>query len=313
MAWEAEQRKRTDNGKDGPLEVLDIESTTMTPPHPHKATETQNSTAVSRPEPECSLFQGLYEEDTSSDGTSPLALQRQATVESYLSEENFTPTYPRLGGSEAGVWAGSEEDLAGLLQSSLLLPPSAFIPYAHLFFDRLYPVFPVVDRECLLMMLSDGIEERPLPAGVYSFLAALSAAVIVQLNVADPGRPETQDSMLSDSSAKEHNDPAMISLQPASSAQLFRDQCLQARRQQDFIEEPDEWTVLTSFFLFAYHGNLNQSRSAWYYLREAIGFAQALRLDETDTYGGLDSKTAQRRRRLFWLLFITERLVSLVE
>jgi hypothetical protein len=85
---------------------------------------------------------------------------------------------------------------------------------------------------------------------------------------------------------------------------------MQARQQRGFIEEPDEWTVLTSFFLFAYHGNLNQSQLAWYYLREAIGFIEALGLDEKNTYTGLDMETAQRRCRIFWLLFITERSVA---
>ncbi len=84
---------------------------------------------------------------------------------------------------------------------------------------------------------------------------------------------------------------------------------MQARQQRGFIEEPDEYTILTSFFLFAYHGNLDQPRSAWYYLREAIGFIQTLGLDEAATYADFDMETAQRRCRIFWLLFITERWV----
>ncbi|KAJ0141005.1 Uncharacterized protein HZ326_16093 [Fusarium oxysporum f. sp. albedinis] len=52
-------------------------------------------------------------------------------------------------------------------------------------------------------------------------------------------------------------------------------------------------------------GKLNQSQLACYYLREAIGFIEALGLDETNTYMGLDMETAQRRCRIFLLLFIT--------
>ncbi|PNY29703.1 sucrose utilization protein SUC1, partial [Tolypocladium capitatum] len=59
------------------------------------------------------------------------------------------------------------------------------------------------------------------------------------------------------------------------------------------------------------YGNLDQSRSAWYYLREAIGLAQSLGVDDASSYVGLDAETQQRRRRLFWLLFITERAYAL--
>jgi hypothetical protein len=138
---------------------------------------------------------------------------------------------------------------------------------------------------------------------MYGFLAALSAAVIVQLNVADLSNLEIEPSMF----GGEADSRLDANSQLPFSAQFFVAQCMQARQQRDFVEEPDEWTILTSFFLFAYHGNMDQSRSAWYYLREAIGFVQALRLDEEDSYFGVDAETEQRRRRLFWLLLITER------
>ncbi|KAJ4204534.1 hypothetical protein NW759_014871 [Fusarium solani] len=94
---------------------------------------------------------------------------------------------------------------------------------------------------------------------------------------------------------------------PGFSPQLFISQCMQARQQHAFIEEADEWTILTSFFLFVAHDNLIQPKSASYYLREAIGFVEALRLGEPESYMGLDADTEQRSKRLFWLLFVTER------
>lgn len=77
------------------------------------------------------------------------------------------------------------------------------------------------------------------------------------------------------------------------------------------MEAADELTVLTSFFLFAYYGNMDQPRSAWYYLREAISFALSLRMGEESSYSGLNIETAQRHRRLYWLLFITERYTNI--
>ncbi|KAL6352157.1 hypothetical protein LRP88_14600 [Fusarium phalaenopsidis] len=73
---------------------------------------------------------------------------------------------------------------------------------------------------------------------------------------------------------------------------------MQARQQHAFIEEADEWTILTSFFLFVAHDNLIQPKSASYYLREAIGFVEALRLGEPESYMGLDADTEQRQHML---------------
>jgi hypothetical protein len=188
-----------------------------------------------------------------------------------------------------------------------MLPPSTFLPYVYIFFDRLFPVFPVVDKESLLVLLeSEQQQEQPLPANIYSFLAAVSAAVITQLNLTESVNSKIH-TLTTDHGEMEIL-PNFNSL-TAFSAQAFVAQCLQARQRSGFIEEPDEWTILTSFFLFAYHGNLNHSRSAWYYLQEAIGFIQALGLDKTQTYTKLDTETGQRQRRIFWLLFVTERSV----
>ncbi|KAF5643577.1 amylase cluster transcriptional regulator [Fusarium sp. NRRL 25303] len=259
---------------------------------------------------ECNTSPGFAETDTSSDGISPISLQESLTVESYLYEARSTPEQPHFESSEWGVWASSDGAEAYLQPLLLMLPRSTFLPYVHTFFQRLYPVFPVIDKECLLTLLqSDEHHEQPLSAAFYSFLAALSAAVIVQLNVTDLGILEAQqNSTFGDIN---NSTRPMPSVRPALSAQFFVSQCMQARQQHGYIEEPDEWTVLTSFFLFAYHGNLDQSQLAWYYLREAIGFVEALGLDEPSTYRTLDMETAQRRCRIFWLLFITERAYAI--
>ncbi|VUC29011.1 unnamed protein product [Clonostachys rosea] len=178
------------------------------------------------------------------------------------------------------------------------LPLTSFIPFVNIFFERLYAVFPVIDETSVTEYLQSDDSSQPLPAGFYSFLAILSAAVIVQLNI------NVAEILQLPSETPE--DLTCTPLQTPS-AQFFVDQCLQTRQAQGFIEDANEWTVLTSFFLFAYYGNLDRSRLAWYYLRESIGFAQALELDEPESYIDLDLSTRQRRRRLFWLLFVSER------
>jgi hypothetical protein len=176
------------------------------------------------------------------------------------------------------------------------------LPYVHLFFERLYAVYPVIDKETLLGILeAPQLESQPLPPSLYILLTALAAAAVVQLNIGedDVCSPSGASPKLSSRSCPLPGTP----LAP----ELLVEQCLEMRKSAGFIEDAGEWTILTSFFLFAYYGNLDQPRSAWYYLREAIGFAQSLGLDDPHVYLMLDPKTSQRRRLLFWLLFVTER------
>ena len=174
------------------------------------------------------------------------------------------------------------------------LPRSVFLPYVELFLERLYPVFPVLERHTILAALQDPPLDPLLPS-FYCFLTALSAATIVQLNVTGP---------LSGFDGSQGSGATMPLF---CSAELFVAESLRTRQDGDFIECADEYTILASFFLFGYYGNMERSRAAWYYLREAIGFALSLGFDDPDTYLGLDTATKQRRQRLFWLLFVTER------
>ncbi|UPK92496.1 hypothetical protein LCI18_003431 [Fusarium solani-melongenae] len=182
-----------------------------------------------------------------------------------------------------------------------------FVPYVRIYLERLYSVFPVVDREFLSSLFNPERQDAHIPVWLYAFLSALSAAVIVQLNVTDL---KASDMGMSIENGYDHRTLVHESI-PGFSPQFFISQCMQARQQYAFIEEADEWTILTSFFLFVAHDNLIQPKSASYYLGEAIGFVEALRLGEPESYIGLDADTEQRRRRLFWLLFVTERAYAI--
>ena len=181
------------------------------------------------------------------------------------------------------------------------LPLSCYVPWIRVFLHRLYPVFPVVDPVSLLNSLS--LSREVLPPSMLAFFAAVSAAVIIQLNLNSLAEASSyQGSGLGDASVYNTVDATAVVL----SAEAYVAQCLRDRQRGNFIVDADEWTVLGSFFLFLYYDNVNQSKIAWYYLREAIGFAKALGLDQ-ESYTNPDVKVNERRRRLFWLLFITER------
>ncbi|KAI6777999.1 amylase cluster transcriptional regulator AmyR [Emericellopsis cladophorae] len=140
-----------------------------------------------------------------------------------------------------------------------------------LYFDRLYPVFSVLDGHQL---------DSTASCDQYALVSSLSAAITAQLNLVDPStinRPSSSSASSalcsSATSMEQHHLPG----------QVWADHALQARQAWDYMSAPTESTIMTSFFLFVYHDNVKQPQKAGYYLREAIGFALALALDDPDT------------------------------
>jgi hypothetical protein len=190
--------------------------------------------------------------------------------------------------------------------STSTLPRPALGPYVELFFLRLYPIFPVLDKESLRSKCQSPIEaEESMTLSEYALLTALSALVIVQLNVHDT--PSLVQALSSYKPGTGPETPLNNIDIKSYSAGYFVTECLAAREKGGFIECPDENTIMSSFFLFGYFGNIDRPKSAWYYLREAIGFALLLGLDDEDSYSQGNGVVSQRKRRIFWLLFVTER------
>lgn len=172
------------------------------------------------------------------------------------------------------------------------IPNHLFLPYMQLFFDHLFFIMPIIDRQIYLdPHLYDS--STCLTSETYAFLCSLCAATIVQLDAATrvPGL-----------------DP--LPGRPSSTSEMFIEECLKTRREFDYIGNPTTITVMTSFFIFAYYGNKEQSEKAWHYLQESISFAENLDMDDESTMLELNTVEAQWRRRLYWLLFITERYIS---
>jgi Fungal specific transcription factor domain len=72
-------------------------------------------------------------------------------------------------------------------------------------------------------------------------------------------------------------------------------------------------TLKIAFFLHVYHENLEPGGvSSLSYLREAITLAQIMGLHRESTYTRLSSSDQELRRRIFWLLFVTERYVPCI-
>ncbi|KAK5170830.1 hypothetical protein LTR04_003089 [Oleoguttula sp. CCFEE 6159] len=174
------------------------------------------------------------------------------------------------------------------------LPSKMFLPYVTLFFTHLYPIMPIIDRK---VYLNPELYTKYscLTSENYAFLSALSAATIVQLDVA---AQLTQDSNV-------------LQADCGPPGELYISECLRERQRYDYIENPITLTVMTSFFIFCYYGNLERHEKAWHFLQESISFAQVLNLDDEHAILELDPTEAQWRRRLYWLLFITERAYAI--
>lgn len=162
----------------------------------------------------------------------------------------------------------------------------SFLPYIRLFFDHMFPIMPVIDRSVYLDHNLYATCNSWSP-DTYCFLCALCAATIVQLDASIP-----QPSPLVPNKATDD---------------FFAEECLRERKLYDYVDSASTLSIMTSFFLFAYYGNHEQHAKAWYYLQESITYCESLNLEDEQSYGKLDPVEAQWRRRLYWLLFITER------
>lgn len=152
---------------------------------------------------------------------------------------------------------------------------------------------PIVNAEELLF---DGEHPETLSAPRYAFITSLCAATHIQLKL------DGADSMKGN-----HRTAA-----PATVTQFTEEfmlaSALNARKQYDLVEVSGIDTLLSSFFLFAAYGNLDKQKQAWFYLSQCLSQAISLGLHNEATYLELDPTDAEMRRRIFWVLFVTERL-----
>lgn len=154
----------------------------------------------------------------------------------------------------------------------------------------MFTIMPIIDRKVYLDTSLYDNRNRLTP-DMYCFLCALCAATIVQLDASIPQPSPLHTTRPSDD--------------------ILAEACLQERRNFDYIEHTSTLSVMTSFFLFAYYGNHENPKKAWHYLQESITFAQWLELDDERGFEKLDPVEGQWRRRLYWLLFVTERAYAI--
>ena len=186
--------------------------------------------------------------------------------------------------------------------SSVLLRPHArrlsslvLLAHANVFLKYLFPIMPVVHRE---QLLSDSAEPLKLSPQRYAFMASLCAATHIQLNLDGDGSSMTEPSGTDSSST--HGSSSLH-------GEALLTEAVRARAELDLLSNVNIESILTSFFLFAAYGNLDKEDHAWFYLSQSISMAHTLGLHRESTYSTMDIVDAEESRRVFWLLFITER------
>lgn len=157
------------------------------------------------------------------------------------------------------------------------------------FFQTLYPTQPILHRGCLQQTILNC--EQSVEA--YCKMCSLCAYMLLQPTMVTPA------------SAVLHAESGQI---PNQSLGLhLLEECIRVRKGYDFEENPTLLTVYTSFFVSCSYFCLDKQNTSWAYLRQAMTLAHIMGMHLDDSYKVEDPIESSRKRRLYWLLFITER------
>ncbi|OIW29457.1 hypothetical protein CONLIGDRAFT_327868 [Coniochaeta ligniaria NRRL 30616] len=177
-----------------------------------------------------------------------------------------------------------------------LLTPELMRESVEFFFANMYSTMPILHRQRL--------EQQALyvdqSVDTYCLLTSLCAFMMLQPGMQIP-------SMSTDPYSYENMMPGTNIV----TATLLLEETLRVRKGYDLLESPSLNTLCTSYFLFAYFYGMELHDKAWFYLREATTIAHMIGMSKEETYMNYDGLEGPRRRRLYWLLFVTERAYAL--
>ncbi|KAG0646380.1 putative sucrose utilization SUC1 [Hyphodiscus hymeniophilus] len=165
--------------------------------------------------------------------------------------------------------------------------PLAILSIAlRMYGEKLYGIWPLLNAESLIQRL----ESEPNNPDIYVLATALSGATLSHLNQVvvheTLSEPQTADSFIADSK--------------------------RVRSEYDYMESITLNTTLTSYFLHIFYGRQPaRAQTATFYIREAITFAQLFGMHIEDTYSRYSIKDQQVMRKLYFLLFMTERYLCI--
>lgn len=196
------------------------------------------------------------------------------STEQPLSNTSYFPVSQPTRDAEGDMWPS-------------YISEASLIPWIDVYFDRLHPTLPVLNRSSLFTRIFSREHRRNPQFG--SLLLSLCAFSLTQ--------------------------PVEITERPTSSsrahqARSMMNEATKMRSCSDFGENPTLDAVLTSFFLFACLFGSNQHNAAWLRLREAVDLAATMGLNDPDSYQNLSSEENGQRLRTYFVLSVTERCVD---
>ncbi|KAI4145302.1 MAG: hypothetical protein LQ340_006334, partial [Diploschistes diacapsis] len=173
------------------------------------------------------------------------------------------------------------------------LPPDLVDACITEFFDKMFTTVPILHRGWVQQRASE-ITTSP---EAYCVIGALCVYMVALLRVEMPA-PSNPLSMASTRS------------QTNSLGLRLVEDIKRMRNQTDYSDNPTTGTILTSFFLSAGLFNLERQNTGWFYLQEAITFVKMMRIHREESYSTGGPQDVMNRR-LFWILFISERAQAL--
>lgn len=184
-------------------------------------------------------------------------------------------------GFEASQYANAFSRTPELLSMELITSCVDF------FFAKMYPTQPIIHRQ----KVGETIGQMENSIEAYCLVTSLCGYMLIQPNIALPA------GIIPDQEMPQSK---------LNMGQTLLEEAIRVRKGHDYIEAPTIWSVITSFFFFGSYFCLDKHNTAWFHLREATTLAQLIGMHEEAHYA-TDPIESARRRRLYWLLFITER------
>jgi hypothetical protein len=179
------------------------------------------------------------------------------------------------------------------LRTPGLLTPDLIEICVSYFFEEFYTTLPILHSG----RMSQTVLEMNSSTEAYCLVSSLCAFVIIQ-----PGLQVQMEQA-------GHSYRASPIQQVIARCLRLVEETVRVWNSYDHKDNPTLTDVLIAFFLSAAYFGLEKANAAWIHLREAITLAQLLGMHDEGTYvpGDIDGPC---RRRLFWLLFVSERYTA---
>jgi hypothetical protein len=162
--------------------------------------------------------------------------------------------------------------------------------YLEIYHYKMYPVWPVIDRLRLTAQLRAKLNDPETCALAFSVCAATGAQL----------RLDSESAIASTFSFPAGFDQVAMSDRFAREAERHRSL-------YDYRERATTEGILIPLFLHFYYADKKKNLTCSLLLREAVSMCQLLNLDKESTYEGLPIAEQRYRRKIFWLLYVTER------